>query len=169
MDKNFKVCRRNGRFARQERGLQLVETCLIVPILLVLLAGATELASYFYTYATLSYAVRAGARHACKWQKSASWTVPETRRFVVYGDAYDTSKGPILPGLSESQVDIVANGPSANKIESVTVKIINYQYQPLLDLAKLTGINALSLKVYISPSVTMKQLFNGPVNGNLGG
>ncbi|HKX27752.1 MAG TPA: TadE/TadG family type IV pilus assembly protein [Blastocatellia bacterium] len=165
---SLNVVRKIRRSNRQERGLQLVETCLVLPILLVLLAGATEFASYFYTYATLSYAVRAGARHACKWQIAASWTIPETKKFVVYGDVSDTSKGAVLPGLTESQVSVTANGPSANKIDSVTVKIINYQYQPVFDLAKLTGISALSLKVYMSPSVTMKQLFNGPVNGNLG-
>lgn len=156
------------RFARQERGSQLVELCITLPILLVLMGGAAEFARFYYTYATLSSALRAGARHASKWQKNASWNIPETRRLVVYGDVSETTKAPILPGLLESNVIIQANGLSSNNIESVTVTLTSYRYQPLFDLGKLTKIPGLSLNIIITPSVTMKQIFNGPVNGNIG-
>lgn len=150
-------------FIRRERGTQLVELAITLPIMLVLLGAATEFGRFFYSYTTLTNAVRAGARHACKWERSASWTFPETANMVVYGDFSDTSKGPLLPGLSTSNVVVQANGPSANKIDSVTVSIVNYKYQPLLDLGKLTGISALSLKINMNANATMKQLFNGPV------
>lgn len=153
------------KFWRGERGSQFVELAIALPVLLVLLGAATEFARYFYTYSTLTNAVRAGARHACKWQKSASWTFPETSNMVVYGDYSDTSHGPILPGLTTGNVVITANGPSVNNIDSVTVKIVNYKYQPLFDLGKLTGIPALSLNIDMNASATMHQLFNGPVAG----
>lgn len=151
------------RFMRRERGTQLVELAITLPVMLILLGAATEFGRFFYSYTTLTNAVRAGARHACKWERSASWTFPETANMVVYGDFSDTSKGPILPGLSTGNVVVQANGPSANRIDSVTVSIVNYKYQPLLDLGKLTGISALSLKINMNANATMKQLFNGPV------
>src|SRR4030095_11781800 len=102
-----------------------------------------EFGRFFYTYSTLTNAVRAGARHACKWERNASWTLPETSNLVVYGDYGGGPAGrEILPGLTTANVDVIANGPSVNKIDSVTVKIKNYTYQPLFDLGKLTGISA---------------------------
>ena len=97
-------------------------------------------------------AVRAGARHACKWERNASWTFAETSEMVVYGDYSDTSAGPIVPGLSTGNVVVQANGPSANNIDSVTVKIVNYKYTPLFDLGKLTGVPSLSLNVDMNAS-----------------
>jgi hypothetical protein len=153
------------RFLRRERGSQLVELAIALPVLLLLLGAATEFARYFYTYSTLTNAVRAGARHASKWQRSASWTFPETSNMVVYGDFTDTSHGPIVPGLTTGNVIVQANGPSANNVDSVTVKIVNYKYQPLFDVGKLTGIPSLSLNIDMNASATMHQLFNGPVAG----
>jgi hypothetical protein len=152
-------------FLRRERGSQLVELAIALPVLLILLGAATEFARYFYTYSTLTNAVRAGARHASKWQRNASWTFPETSNMVVYGDFTDTSHGPIVPGLTTGNVIVQANGPSANNVDSVTVKIVNYKYQPLFDLGKLTGIPSLSLNIDMNASATMHQLFNGPVAG----
>jgi Flp pilus assembly protein TadG len=153
------------RFLRRERGSQLVELAIALPVLLILLGAATEFARYFYTYSTLTNAVRAGARHASKWQRNASWTFPETSNMVVYGDFTDTSHGPIVPGLTTGNVIVQANGPSANNVDSVTVKIVNYKYKPLFDLGQLTGIPALSLNIDMNASATMHQLFNGPVAG----
>jgi TadE-like protein len=153
------------RFCRKERGSQLVELAIVIPVMLVLLATAAEFGRFFYYYSTLENACRAGARHAAKWGINEPWEFPETSRMVVYGDFSDTSKGPILPGLTTGNVQITANGPSANTIDSVTVRIVGYQYQPIFDLGKLTGIPALSLKVNINANATMHQLFNGPNQG----
>jgi hypothetical protein len=154
-----------GRLIRREEGTQLVELALVLPVMLMMLGGTVEFGRFFYTYSTLTSACRAGARHASKWERNASWTFPETSTMVVYGDFSDTSKGPILPGLTTANVVVQANGPSVNSIDSVTVKIVNYQYQPLFDLGKLTGIPALSMNINLNASATMHQLFNGPVAG----
>jgi hypothetical protein len=153
------------RFTKEERGTQLLELAIALPLCLTLLAALTEFARFYYTYTTLTNAVRGGARHASKWEKNASWTVPETQRMVVYGDFSNTSSGPILPGLTTNHVVVTANGPSVNNIESVTVKINGYTYQPLFDLGKLTGISGLSLKIPLRASATMHQLYNGPTAG----
>ena len=166
MLKSMKPMRRIGRFLKQERGTQILELAIALPVMLMLLGSVAEFSRYFYTYSALTNAVRAGARHACKWEKNASWTVPETSRMVVYGDFSDTSNGPILPGLTTSNVVIQPNGPSVNSIDSVTVKIVNYKYQPLFDLGKITGISSLTLNIDMNASATMHQLYNGPTAGS---
>ncbi len=84
---------------------------------------------------------------------------------VVYGDFSDTSHGPILPGLTTSHVQIDANGPSVNRIDSVTVRIVGYKYKPLFDLGKITGIPSLTLNIDMNATATMHQLYNGPTAG----
>ena len=153
------------RFIKREQGTHLVEVAIVLPVMLVLFGGLAEFGRFFYTYSTLTSAVRAGARHACKWERNASWTFPETSNMVVYGDFSDTSNGPILPGLTTANVVIQPNGPSVNNIDSVTVKIVGYNYVPLIDLGRLTGIPSLSLNISLNASATMHQLYNGPTAG----
>jgi len=160
----IQLASRIRKFIRQEQGTQMLELAIVLPIMLMLLGATAEFGRYFYTYSALTNAVRAGARHACKWERNASWTFPETSNMVVYGDFSDTSHGPIAPGLTTSNVVVQANGPSVNNIDSVTVKIVNYKYQPIFDLGKLTGIPSLTMKIDMNASATMHQLFNGPVN-----
>jgi hypothetical protein len=150
------------RFGKEERGTQILELAIALPVMLMLLGGVAEFGRFFYTYTTLTNAVRGGARHACRWERGASWTIPETQRMVVYGDFSDTSKGPILPGLTTANVAVDANGPSVNNIDSVTVRITGYNYVPLFDIGKLTGITSLSLAIPMNASITMHQLYNGP-------
>ena len=154
------------RFLHRQDGTQILELAIALPVMLMLIGSVAEFGRFFYTYTTLTNAVRAGARHASKWERGASWTFPETSKMVVYGDFSDTSNGPILPGLSTSNVVVQANGPSVNNIDSVTVKIVNYQYQPLFDIGKLVGVPALSLNVNMNASSTMHQLYNGPTSGS---
>jgi hypothetical protein len=166
MRKPMQTQRQIRRFLKKERGTQILELAIALPVMLILLAAVGEFGRFFYTYSALTNAVRAGARHACKWERNASWTVPETSNMVVYGDFSDTSHGPILPGLSTSNVVVQANGPSVNNIDSVTVKIVNYQYTPLFDLGALTGIPSLTLNIPMNASATMHQLYNGPTAGS---
>lgn len=161
--RRFPLALRTRRFARRDRGSQLVELAITLPIIIMLMGAGAEFGRFFYTYTTLTNAVRSGARHASKWEIGSSWTVPETRNMVVYGDYSNTSNGPVVPGLTTGNVKVTANGPSPHAIQSVTVSIINYQYTPIFDLGKLTGISSLSLKINMNATATMKQIFNGPV------
>ncbi|HEV7473841.1 MAG TPA: TadE/TadG family type IV pilus assembly protein [Pyrinomonadaceae bacterium] len=153
------------RFFRRENGTHMVELAIALPVMLMLLGGLAEFGRFFYTYSKLTTAVRAGARHACKWERNASWTFPETSNIVVYGD-FGGSGSPIVPGLSTANVTVTANGPSVNNVDSVTVRIVNYRYTPLFDVGKLVGIPALSLNVYMNANATMHQLYNGPTAGS---
>jgi TadE-like protein len=158
------------RFFRRENGTQMVELAIVIPVMLIVLGGLAEFGRFFYTYTTLTNAVRGGARHASKWERNASWmngSCAETEKFVVYGGFGCSPSSPaILPGLTESNVVVQANGPSVNKIDSVTVKIVNYKYKPLFDLGKLTGIGSLSLNIDMNATATMHQLYNGPTAGS---
>src|ERR1700752_310151 len=166
MRKKIPTLARIRRYSKDESGTQIIELAIVLPVMLVLLGGVAEFSRFFYTYTTLTNAVRGGARHACKWEKGSSWTVPETQRMVVYGDFSDTSKGPILPGLTTGNVAVDANGPSVNNIDSVTVRITGYNYQPIFDIGALTGVSALSLNIPMNASATMHQLYNGPTAGS---
>ena len=166
MRKPIKTQQRVRRFLKKERGTQILELAIALPVMVMLLGAVGEFGRFFYTYSALENAVRAGARHACKWERNASWTIPETTRMVVYGDFSDTSNGPILPGLTTSNVVVTANGPSVNNIDSVTVSIVNYQYTPLFDLGAITGIPSLTLNMPMNASATMHQLYNGPTAGS---
>lgn len=166
MRKSIKTKNDVRRFLKKERGTQILELAIALPVMLVLLGAVGEFARFFYTYSALDNAVRAGARHACKWERNASWTIPETSRMVVYGDFSDTSNGPILPGLSTANVVVQSNGPSVNRIDSVTVSIVGYSYTPLFDLGAMTGIPALTLNIPMNASATMHQLYNGPTAGS---
>jgi hypothetical protein len=166
MRKPMKIQQRVRRFLKKEHGTQILELAIALPVMLMMLGAVGEFGRFFYTYSALENAVRAGARHACKWERNASWTVPETTRMVVYGDFSDTSNGPILPGLTTSNVVVTANGPSVNRIDSVTVSIVNYQYTPLFDLGAITGVPSLTLNIPMNASATMHQLYNGPTAGS---
>ena len=169
MRKPIKTQQRVRRFLKKERGTQILELAIALPVMLMLLGAVGEFGRFFYTYSALTSAVRAGARHACKWERNASWTVPETSNMVVYGqfnDPADPVNDAILPGLTTSNVVVQANGPSVNNIDSVTVRIVNYQYTPLFDLGKITGIPSLTLNIDMNASATMHQLYNGPTAGS---
>jgi hypothetical protein len=43
---------------------------------------------------------------------------------------------------------------------TVTVRIINYEHEPIFDLGKLTKVDSLSLAVDVKPSITMRYMLN---------
>lgn len=149
-----------NRFRRDERGLQLVEAAIVVPIFLMLFGATAEFGRYFYEYTTLAKAARGGTRYLA--------TVPVTnledaaaKNIIVYGNPTG-SGSPILSGLSTSQVVITRQGGVPILPETVTVQIIGYKHQPIFDLGKLTKTVGLSLNIDVKPSVTMRYLLTQP-------
>jgi Flp pilus assembly protein TadG len=140
-----------------ERGTQLVELAIVLPIMLLLFASVAEFGRYFYTYATLAKAARAAARYSTTRQFDST-DIAQAQSVAAYGDASAGCSGtPVLQGISCSNVSI--QQATSGGSQTVTAQIVNYQYQPIFDLGKLTGISSLSLKVNVSPSVTMKYVF----------
>ena len=148
------------RFTREEKGLQLVEAAIALPILLLLFAATAEFGLFFYEYTTLAKAARAGSRYL-----SVAQLTPENKtaaqNIVVYGNPTGTGS-PILPGLSPTMVDIDQAGGFGTIPNTVTIRIDGFTHDPIFDLGLLTGSEALSLNVDVSPSVTMKYLSTQP-------
>ena len=148
------------RFRRDERGVQLVEAAIVLPIFLVLFAATAEFGRYFYEYTTLAKAARGGTRYLTT---SVVGTIGDNaaKNIVVFGNPAG-SGSPLLPNLATSNVLIEREGGTPVLPQRVTVKIINYQHQSIFNLGALTGITALSTNVAVQPSVTMRYLLTQP-------
>src|SRR5713101_7092567 len=99
---------RLSRFRRDERGIQLVELAIVLPIFILLFGATAEFGRYFYEYTTLAKAARVGARYlataAVKTTEDAN-----AKNIVVFGNTAGTGT-PILTGLDVSNVTITRSG-----------------------------------------------------------
>jgi len=162
--------RRARLLLRSERGTQLIELALVLPILMALFAATAEFGRYFYNYSTLAKATRAGARMmATTTLKDATATGlvnnlqdARIRRLVVYGDpnAAEGSR-PVVPGLKPENIELVREGPILTVPNTVTVRIVNYNYQPIINLGGFADKLNWS-KVPLKPSTTMRFLLTQP-------
>lgn len=151
-----------NRFRSDERGVQLIETAIVIPVLLLLFAGVAEFGRYFYEYTTLAKASRLGARYlAAKAVNGPNNWQANAKNIVVYGNTAGTGT-PILSGLSTSNITITYEGGTAGVPDLVRVSITGYEHQPLFDLGALLKNDALSLNIDVKPSVTMKYLLTQP-------
>ena len=148
------------RFGRDERGVQLVEAAIVVPIFLMLFATTAEFGRFFYEYTTLAKAAQVGTRYLSVVPVEA---IEDTnaKNLVVYGNIAGTGT-PVLPGLSPSQVIITRQGPITLVPETVTIQIVGYQHQPIFNLGALIKNASLSLNVDVKPRVTMRYLLTQP-------
>jgi len=151
-----------ARFRRDDRGVQLVELAIVIPILLVLFGAVAEFGRYFYEYTTVAKAARVGARYlASKSVTGSTDYVGNAKKLVVYGNFAGTGS-PVLPGLTIDNVDVQYQGAIAGVPDTVTVSIINYQHDSIIDLGALLNSQTLSLNVDVKPSVTMRYLLTQP-------
>jgi Flp pilus assembly protein TadG len=149
-----------NRFRRDDRGLQLVEVAIVVPILLLLFGAVAEFGRYFYEYTTAAKAARVGARYlASKSVESSVNYQANAKNLVVYGNIAGTGT-PILPGMTANNVDIQYVGGTTGVPDLVQVNIINYQHQSVIDLGKLLTSSA-SLNINVKPSVTLVEFAIG--------
>src|ERR1700741_973894 len=90
------------RFRRDERGLQLVELSIVIPVFLMLFGATAEFGRYFYEYTTLAKASRAGTRYLTTAMVSGTEDAT-AKNIIVYGNPAGTG-APILTGLSTTHV-----------------------------------------------------------------
>jgi Flp pilus assembly protein TadG len=145
---------------KDDRGVQLVELAIVIPIFVLLFAATAEFGRYFYEYTTLAKASRAGARYL------ATAAVNSTedgiaKNLVVFGNTAGTGS-PILSGMTTGNVNIVRTGDTAVPI-TVTIQIQDFEHQPIFDLGALIKVPSLSLKVDVKPSATMRYLLTTPI------
>lgn len=146
--------------ARSERGTQLVELAIVLPVLVLMLGAAAEFGRFFYTYQTLAKATRVGARYLTV-ESAAGTKDPQAEKLVVFGNESGTGS-PVVKGLTTGQVRISRAGGTSAFPERVTVKIVGYTYEPLFDLGKLVGKPSLSLRIDVAPSTTMRYFSSIP-------
>lgn len=147
-------------FTRDERGAQLVELAIVLPLFLVMFAATAEFGRFFYEYTTLAKATRAGTRYLITAPSSVK-SDTEARNIVVYGNPAGTGT-PLVSGLTTSNVVVTRLGGVPVLPKTVTVSITGYKYKPIFDVGKLVNISALSLNVDVKPSVTMRYLLTQP-------
>ncbi len=153
-----------SRFRGDERGVQLVEVALVIPVMLLLFGAVAEFGRYFYEYTTAAKAARVGARYlASKSATSATNYEGQAKNLVVYGNIGGTGS-PVLPGMSAGNVDVQYVGGTSGVPDLVKVSIVNYQHQSIVNLGALLKNAALSTNVDVKPSVTMRYLLTQPSN-----
>lgn len=69
---------------RSERGANLVEAALVVPILILILAGVVDLGRAFYNYISLANAAREGARAGARLSCYPGGTATDAAQRIVY-------------------------------------------------------------------------------------
>ena len=161
------LIRKTDCFKRDERGMQLVELAIVLPVLVVLFAAAAEFGRYFYEYTTLAKGSRVAVRYLATAITNGDCDAA-AKNLVVYGNFAGTGS-PIVNGLALSNVEITRRDDSVppNLMtggipNTVTIKIINFQHTPVFDLGGLTKSSA-TLAVDVKPSVTMRYLMTQPL------
>lgn len=148
------------RFTRDERGAQLVELAIVLPLFLFMFAATAEFGRFFYEYTTLAKAARAGSRYLITAPSNAK-SDTEARNIVIYGNPAGTGT-PLVSGITTSNVVVTRAGGVPVLPKTVTVQITGYKYKPIFDVGKMLNIASLSLNVDVKPSVTMRYLLTQP-------
>lgn len=154
------------RFVRDERGIQLAELAIVLPVLLILFGATTEFGRFFYEYTTLAKATRVGARYMITTGVNVD-EKNKARNLVVFGNTAGTGE-PMVEGLDVDHVVITARNLDGDVIEAgvpatITVEIAGYKYEPLMDLGGMIKSDTFSLNIDVKPSVTMRYLLTTPL------
>jgi TadE-like protein len=153
--------------ARNERGIQLVELAIVLPVLLILFAATAEFGRYFYEYTTLAKAARIGTRYLVTSKVNCT-EATKAKNLVVFGNSAGTGS-PLIEGLTIANVSVTPNdldcsgGSPPGIPETITVKITGFKHKSLFDLGGLTKNDSFSLNVDVKPSVTMRYLLTTPL------
>ena len=127
--------RTSGKQKRRERGQSLVETAVVLPILLLLLAATVDFGRAFDAYIVLTNAAREGARFG---STNPEMTVEEIHNLVITDIM---GSGTNLTPINESDIVVTVEGQFAgSEVVKVTVS-----YPLNLWFGQLIGIPQVSL------------------------
>jgi Flp pilus assembly protein TadG len=151
---------------RNERGIQLAELAIVLPILLILFAATAEFGRYYYEYSTLAKAARIGTRYMVT-AKVSNFERTRAKNLVVYGNTAGTG-APLIEGLTTDHVIVTPRDSFgveqfAGVPQTITVQVVGFKHQPLFDLGGLMNNGTFSLNVDVKPSVTMRYLLTTPL------
>jgi TadE-like protein len=158
--------RRLANIVHHERGVQLVELAIVLPILMILFAATAEFGRYFYEYTTLAKGARVGARYLVT-EKVDCAKADLARNLVVYGNTAGTGS-PILPGLLPSNVSVSPNdldcaGTPQGVPQNITITISGFKHQSLFNIGGLLKNASISMDIDVKPSVTMRYMLSTPL------
>jgi TadE-like protein len=173
MDRRFTATRRINDLLRREDGGALAELAVLVPFLVVMLAGVCEFGRYFQNYNTVAKATRTASRYLSNHPLTAQ-EIGKAQSLVVCGKlACGPDDKSLITGLSAANVCVESTG--SPKVLSVTVRIPRsttpctptanagnaspLTYAPIFNVGALLG-TGLSLALPIAPSTTMYYLIN---------
>jgi Flp pilus assembly protein TadG len=171
--KRLRITKRARHLAEDETGGTLAELAILLPFLIVMVGAVAELGRFFQSYSTLSKATRASARYLSRvnYDGDDGENVNRAKNVAVCGKTDCAGQTPLAPGLTATNVAVSAEpapGGEGNPI-TVTVRIQNYNFQPLFNLGALMGNNTFSLALPIKPSTTMYYMWTEPAGGEEGG
>ena len=160
---------RTSRQNRSERGTQMIELAIVMPILLILFAVAGEVGRLYFMNTTLAKGTRLAARYLTTVPLNTNANIllyyTNAKKLVVYGKiAPGVNDKPMVPGLTTNNVLITTEGGISIIPEFVTVKITGVNFTPLLNLGGLINNPSFSLAMPLSPSTTMRYLITQPLN-----
>ncbi|MCZ6709952.1 MAG: TadE/TadG family type IV pilus assembly protein [Gammaproteobacteria bacterium] len=145
--------------AGRTKGVVLLETIIVLPLLLVLMLVTAEFGQAFWQYSALTKSLRDGARFASSAGLLGSTGVvvitgefqTNVRNVVVYGNTAGTGT-PVLPGFVTSAVSVDAPGDG-----DVIVRA-SYPYQALFGLVPTFYGASASAPLTLDAAVRMKAL-----------
>ena len=130
------------RFVRGTRGAAAVEFALVVPVLLTLVCAIIDFGRLFFVSASLTAAVRDGARAAAVLPNPLDATqVASVQQRVVAG-----FQGLGSVAITSGNVTVTTDAPSNGGVVTiVTVRVQNYAFRPITPFASAFGLGTVNL------------------------
>jgi hypothetical protein len=141
------------RSMTRSRGVAAVEFALMLPVLLALAFGASELGRAIYTYNALDKTVRDAARHLSQHGPGDTAIQAEATCLAIYGNT-DCEGSPIAPGLVSSMVVLcdAISCPSTHLSQATGAGVIN------LVSVSIQGYEFFSAVTYVIPDMDFNQI-----------
>jgi Flp pilus assembly protein TadG len=167
--KRFRIIRRTRYLAENESGGTLAELAILLPFLIVMVGAVAELGRFFQTYATLSKATRASARYLSKVAYDEP-NLTSAKNVAVCGKTDCTGLNPVAAGLTPDNIELTPEFPPGGEGNpvTVTVRVVNYSFQPIFNLGALLNNNTFSLALPLRSSTTMYYMWTEPAGGEEG-
>ena len=164
--------RKVSGLVKDESGGTLAEMALTLPLLVVLLAGVSEIGRYFQAYTTMAKSTRAAARYLSN-HKYNTLEVGRAKNLAVCGRLTTcTDDERLVKGATPDNICIQTTLDGAGNIETVKVSIprdatmtcdadavaTKLAYTPIFNIGAMLGSNTWTMTYPISPSTTMRYI-----------
>lgn len=142
-----KILRRTpGRFAREDDGAALAETIVVLPVMVIFLAGILEFGALLYTKLQVETGLREAARYMARCHATGTCSETTARNLAVYGNPQGTgspralgwSSSPSVVSISTLSPTPAAGGENFDVVEASTS--FAYPGSPFMGLIGLVEI-----------------------------